>query len=183
MSQVLCSQCDPTSRALRRCRPMCHGAGRGATHRKTGIFRSPQVFRYHTCGGGLLYVKLSVPEGGSTPAAAAAQHARSRVVRRRAFPGHHPTRSRPRARFRPRRPGFQRSRSAVEGRLRERAKPLVRACARLRPQRPHRESWRLALADVTIEGGPRHRQPCAFLSPKTSRNVRDQPYGPGDRQS
>ena len=40
------------------------GEKRGATHRKTGVLRPPQVFLRHTRRVGSLPSKLSVPEGG-----------------------------------------------------------------------------------------------------------------------
>ena len=62
-SQMLCSQCDPTSRTTQSCRSRVHGACGGATHPKPSGFRPRRVFLRHTCRVGSLPSKSSILEG------------------------------------------------------------------------------------------------------------------------
>ena len=50
----------PTKPTTPRCRKLVQGVSRGATHRKTGVLRTRQVFLCHTCRAGSLPLKSSL---------------------------------------------------------------------------------------------------------------------------
>ena len=62
----------PAQHTTPRCRNWVQGGGRGATPRKTGVLRTPQVFLRHTCRAGSLPSEFSFA-GRPTPPAASVE--------------------------------------------------------------------------------------------------------------